>query len=60
MVHAVGINIGVLESLRKVQRNGCYHDPDLHLTFNSVVDFVVGLDLIQATQTDLLQFSVRT
>ena len=28
--------------------------------FNSVVNFVVGLDLIQATQTDLLKSGVRT
>ena len=59
LVHSVGIDIGILESLRKAHRNGCYRDRDLHFSPCSVVDFVVGLDLIQATQTDLLQFSVR-
>ena len=32
MVHGVGIDIGILESLRKVHRNGCHHDRDLHFS----------------------------
>ena len=44
LVHGVGIDIGMLESLIKVHRNGCYHDRDLHFLQQSCW-FCPGLGL---------------